>query len=70
MPLQQYLNTINNGADPATGKLFTYTQLTQSFGDNVADHRTQSYNFFAQDDLQLARRLTLSPGLRYELTRE
>jgi carboxypeptidase family protein/TonB-dependent receptor-like protein len=66
-PLQQYLNTINNVANPATGKPFTYTQLTQSFGDNVADHRTQSYNFFAQDDLQLARRLTLSLGLRYEL---
>ena len=44
----------------------TYVNLVQQFGDNSADTRTNSWNFFAQDDWKLTRRLTLSYGLRYE----
>jgi hypothetical protein len=64
-PLQQYLNTINHLLDP-TGKPYTYSQLTQTFGDNTADHRTQSYNVFAQDNIRIAPNFTLNLGLRYE----
>ncbi|MBC8167064.1 MAG: TonB-dependent receptor [Bryobacteraceae bacterium] len=65
--LQQYLNTVNRVANPATGQLFTYTQLTQQLGDNRASHRTWSYNFFAMDDWRIRPNLTLSLGVRYEL---
>mgnify|MGYP000887921434 CR=1 FL=1 len=65
-PLTQYLNTINHVVDPATGKPFTYSQLTQTFGNNTADHRTQSYNFFAQDDIRITSNFTLNLGVRYE----
>jgi len=64
-PLQQYLNTINHVLDPS-GKPYTYSQLTQTSGDNTADHRTQSYNFFAQDDIRIAPNFTLNLGVRYE----
>jgi hypothetical protein len=64
-PLQQYLNTINHVLD-ANGKPFTYSQLTQTFGNNRAEHRTESYNFFAQDDIKILPNLTLNLGARYE----
>jgi hypothetical protein len=65
--LQQYLNTINGAINPATGARFTYNQLTQSFGNNVAAHRTQSYNLFVNDDYRLAPAFTVSAGLRWEM---
>jgi outer membrane receptor protein involved in Fe transport len=65
--LTAYLNTINRVLSQATGLPFNaYSQLQQSFGNNVADHTTNSYNFYAQDDFQLRPGLTLSYGLRYE----
>jgi hypothetical protein len=65
--LTAYLNTVNHVVNPATGLPFNaYSQLQQSFGNNVADHTTNSYNFYAQDDVQLRPGLTLSYGLRYE----
>ncbi len=65
--LQQYLNTVNRVVNPATGRPFLYEQLTQQFGDNTAGHRTQFYNFFAQDEWRVRRDLTLSYGLRWEM---
>ena len=65
--LTNYLNTVNGMVNPATGTTNWYTQLVQAFGNNVADHDTQSYNFYAQDSFQIAPRFTLSYGLRYEL---
>jgi len=64
--LQQYLNTLAGVIDPATGRPANFTQLTQEFGDNTAHHRTNSYNFFVQDDFRMSHDLTLSYGLRYE----
>lgn len=65
--LTAYLNTVNRVLNPATGQPFNaYSQLTQDFGVNNAYHRTNSYNFYAQDTFQLTPKLTLSYGLRYE----
>ena len=64
--LTNYLNTVSQVVNPATGTTNWYTQLVQAFGHNVADHTTNSYNFYAQDTFQITPRLTLSYGLRYE----
>ena len=40
--------------------------MTQDFGNNTATHRTNSYNFYAQDDFQIRPNFTLSYGIRYE----
>jgi hypothetical protein len=65
--LTQYLNTINRVTNPATGRPFLYEQLTQQFGDNTAEHRTQFYNFYVQDEWRVRRDLTLYYGLRWEM---
>jgi hypothetical protein len=64
--LANYLNTVNGVVNPATNTINWYTQLVQAFGNNTADHRTNSYNFYAQDAFQVTPQLTLSFGLRYE----
>lgn len=64
--LTNYLNTVNKVINPATGTTNWYTQLVQAFGTNVADHNTHSYNFYAQDNFQVNRKLMLYYGLRYE----
>jgi outer membrane receptor protein involved in Fe transport len=57
---------VNHVVNPATGTTNWYAQLVQAFGNNVADHTTNSYNFYAQDTFQVTPRVTLSYGLRYE----
>lgn len=64
--LQNYLNTINHVVNPATGTTNWYTQLVQAFGNNTADHRTNFFDFYAQDTFQVSPSFTLSYGLRYE----
>ncbi len=64
--LNQYLFTLAGTINSFNNKPFNYTQLTQDFGNNVAQHRTGSYNFYAQDDFQIRPNFTLSYGLRYE----
>jgi len=64
--LSQYLNTLAGVINPATGRAYNYTQLTQDFGNNTAQHRTNSFNFYAQDDFQIRPNFTLSYGIRYE----
>src|SRR5215471_4821626 len=55
--LTNYLNTVNHIVNPATGTTNWYTQLVQAFGHNVADHTTNSYNYYAQDAYQVTPRL-------------
>jgi len=66
--LTNYLNTINHVINPASGTSNWYAQLVQAFGNNTADHRTNFYNFYAQDTFQLTPQLTFSYGLRYEFS--
>jgi hypothetical protein len=66
--LTNYLNTVNHVINPASGTTNWYTQVVQAFGNNTADHRTNFYNFYAQDTFQLTPQLTLSYGLRYEFS--
>jgi Carboxypeptidase regulatory-like domain/TonB dependent receptor len=65
--LAAYLNTVNHVTNPVTGQPYNaYSQLTQTFGNNTADHSTNHFNFYAQDDFQITPKFTLSYGLRYE----
>jgi hypothetical protein len=57
--LAQYLGTLAGTS--------TYTLLTQSFGNNTSNKRTNSYNFFALDDWRVWQNFTLNLGARYEL---
>jgi hypothetical protein len=67
-PLQQYLNTVNGVIDPSTGRPYAYTQLQQELGDATLQQRYHYLNLFAQDEIRLTPDLTLSAGVRYELT--
>ncbi len=64
--LAQYLGTLEGATNPATGKPYNYTQLTEAFGNNTAEHRTTPINFYAQDHFQVTPALSLSYGLRWE----
>ncbi len=64
--LSQYLNTVNHVINPASGAPFNYTQLTQQFGNNTANHRTTPVNWFAEDHWRVTPRLTVDYGLRWE----
>jgi len=67
-PLNQYLNAVNGSIDPATGRPYTYTQLQQELGDPTLVMRFHYLNLFAQDEIRIRPDLTLSAGVRYELT--
>jgi hypothetical protein len=68
-PLDQYLNTVNGVIDPATGRPFTYTQLQQAIGDPSVDLAFHYVNAFLQDEIRMSPDVTVSAGVRYELTR-
>lgn len=68
-PLDQYLNTVNGVIDPATGRPYSYTQLQQDFGDPSLDMRFHFLNLFFQDEIRVSPDVTVSAGVRYELTR-
>lgn len=68
-PLNHYLNATAGVIDPATGRQYTYTQLQQQLGDPTVALRFHYLNLFAQDEVRLRSNLTLSAGVRYELTR-
>jgi hypothetical protein len=65
-PLEHYLRTLRRETDPATGRLYNYTQLQQDLGDPSVNLGFRFLNFFAQDELRLSQRFTLNFGLRYE----
>ena len=45
----------------------SYTQYIESFGDPEVKFKSTFYNFFAQDDWKVTRKLKLNYGLRYDL---
>lgn len=51
-----------NGTNPRS-----YTQYVEAFGNPEVKFNSTFYNFFAQDDWKVTRRLKLSYGLRYDL---
>ncbi len=51
-----------NGINPRS-----YTNYTETFGDPKINYKATFWNFFAQDDWKLTRRLKINFGLRYDL---
>ena len=51
-----------NGSNPRS-----YTQYVESFGDPEIKFKSTFYNFFAQDDWKITRKLKINYGLRYDL---
>ncbi len=45
----------------------SYSQYVESFGDPEVKFNSTFYNFFAQDDWKITRKLKLNYGLRYDL---
>ncbi len=54
--------TAVNGSNPRS-----YTQYAESFGDPEVKFDSRFYNFFAQDDWKVTRKLKFNYGLRYDL---
>ncbi len=46
---------------------YSYTSLQQTFGDIGIDYGSRFYGFFVQDDWQIAPRIKLLYGIRYDL---
>ncbi|MBC7925637.1 MAG: TonB-dependent receptor, partial [Bryobacteraceae bacterium] len=59
-PLDQYLNTVRSVIDPATGRPFTYTQLSLQTGDRFLALNYKFLNFFALDEFRITPRFTLN----------
>ena len=51
-----------NGSNP-----HSYTSYAETFGDPINNYQATFWNFFAQDDWKLTRRLKINYGLRYDL---
>ncbi|MDQ3754055.1 MAG: TonB-dependent receptor, partial [Acidobacteriota bacterium] len=51
-----------NGSNPRS-----YTRYDETFGDPEINYQATFWNFFAQDDWKLTRRLKINYGLRYDL---
>ncbi|MFN7919683.1 MAG: carboxypeptidase regulatory-like domain-containing protein [Bryobacteraceae bacterium] len=66
-PLDQYLRALAGQTDPATGRPYTYTQLTQQLGERDVPLTFNFINGFVQDEWRARSNLTLNFGLRYEL---
>jgi hypothetical protein len=53
-------------SNPVNGK--NWTTYTQTFGNPVWDGNSQDVALFAQDEIHLTPKLTISPGIRFEHT--
>ena len=53
--------------DARNGSPYSYKRYEETFGDPETRQRSTFWNFFAQDDWKLTRRLKLNYGLRYDL---
>jgi hypothetical protein len=65
--LDQYLHTVAGDIDSATGRPYTYTQLSQDLGNPSVSLRFHFVNLFTQDEWRVSPNLTLNLGIRYEL---
>ncbi|MBA4120879.1 MAG: TonB-dependent receptor [Acidobacteria bacterium] len=61
--INAYINA-RNGTTPRG-----YTRYEETFGDPEINYKATFWNFFAQDDWKLTRRLKINFGLRYDLYR-
>lgn len=59
--IANYINA-RNGINP-----HSYSNYTETFGDPEITYKATFWNFFAQDDWKLTRRLKINFGLRYDL---
>lgn len=59
--LQAFLNA-RNGTNPRS-----YTNYVEAFGNPDIEYTSTFYNFFAQDDWKVTRKLKVNYGLRYDL---
>ncbi len=64
--LNQYLNTVSNKIDSATGLPYTYTFLTTNSGNPNVRIAFNFLNFFAQDEIRFSPNLSVNIGARYE----
>jgi hypothetical protein len=65
--LNQYLDTVAQKINPATGEPFTYTNLT-AFGGNPKIRIAFNFmNGFAQDEFRITPNLVVNAGARYEV---
>lgn len=64
--LDQYLNTVAQKIDPATGKPYTYSTFSEDGGDPKLNISFNFVNWFVQDEIRLTPRLTVNLGVRYE----
>ena len=55
------------GASCPSGPTRCYTNYLEAFGDPNIKYQSTFYNFFAQDDWRVTRKLKLNYGLRYDL---
>lgn len=65
-PLDQLLFTERRLVDPSTNQPYSYTQFTQSIGQEFFEARVVNHGYFIQDDIRATSRLKLNVGLRYE----
>jgi hypothetical protein len=65
--LNQYLDTVANDVDPATGRPYTYTNLTAYSGNPTIRLAFNFVNGFVQDEVRLTPNLNVNIGARYEV---
>lgn len=53
-------------SNPVNGK--NWTTFTQTFGNPLWDGNSQDFSLFAQDEIRVTPKLTISPGVRFEHT--
>lgn len=59
--------TLQTGAVCPNGPTRCYTNYIEAFGSPEIKYESTFYNFFAQDDWKITRKLKLNYGLRYDL---
>jgi len=58
---------VQTGATCPSGATRCYTNYVEAFGEPGIDYQSTFWNFFAQDDWKVTRKLKLNYGLRYDI---